>query len=167
MGRQISSVHLPDVTEIAPDRCANENCFDTLLPDSLCRHHRPNLLDGGSVAAKRDGFCLYPTAYPVGQKTASKKERLIPESKDPGRPIVAGWFDRELEHHRHQEYLNSGTVKPRGEILHNENADQSDQKNCNTDDRDDNADALTLGQSTWFLFMLHDVLALCGDTWGT
>ena len=58
-------------------------------------------------------------------------------------------------------------VKPRGEILHNENANQSDQKNCNTDDRDDNTDALTLGQSTWFLFMLHDVLALCGDTWGT
>ena len=136
------------------------------MPDSLCRHHRPNLLDRGSLAAKRDGYCLYPTAYTVGQKTASKKERLIPASKAPRRLMVAGRFDSKFEHPRSRAPKSRVGQTTRG-MLHNENANQSDQKNRNAEDRDDNADALTLCQSTWFLFMLHDVLALCGDTWDT
>jgi len=46
------------------------------VPDSLCRYHHPHLSHGGPLAAKRDGFYLHPTAHPVGQKTAAKKDEL-------------------------------------------------------------------------------------------
>ena len=128
MGKQISSVHLPDITAIAPGRFPYEDRFNALVPDSLCRHHRPHLSRGGPLAAKRDGLCLYPTAHPVGQKTAAKKDELNPALKDPREPIVAGRLDTNLERPPPTVPKSQGGQATRV-ILHNEKSDQSNQKN--------------------------------------
>ena len=98
MGERISSVHLPDITAIAPGRYPHEDRFDAVVPDSLCRDHGPNLPGRGLLAAECDGVCLDPTAHAVGQETAAEKDGLNFAFEEPLRAALAGGFGTGPDH---------------------------------------------------------------------